>query len=336
MSEGSNREFIRRAPPIAAVILAAGYSSRMGCLKSLLPLGGRPAIEWSVQAFCEGGAGPVIVVTGHRAAALEPALDGLCAISVHNPNFDAGMYSSVQAGVAALPPAVEACFLLPADKPLVRPATVAALAAAYVARPRAVLYPTYNGSRGHPALVSRGLFAEILAEYDAGGLRALLARHEDDAEEIAVQDAGVLLDMDVPTDYARLAAAARLPSAPTVAECEAILAAYETPEPVRRHCRAVAAVAEGLARRLPRIDVDVVIAAALLHGMVGEQPGHAQAGASIVAAFGFPAVAAAMASHVDPAFGGGTEDAAALVSQADKIVREGHCASQPADLGVPA
>jgi HD superfamily phosphodiesterase len=149
----------------------------------------------------------------------------------------------------------------------------------------------------------------------------LLACHEDEAAEIDVPDAGILLDMDVPSDYARLAAAARLPSAPTVAECEAILAAHETAERVRRHSRAVAAVAQALALRLPRVDLDVVIAASLLHDMVRERPDHAQAAAMIIAAFGYPAVAAAMAHHMDLAFAGNA-DAAAVVFLADKLVRE--------------
>jgi CTP:molybdopterin cytidylyltransferase MocA len=314
--------FNRRGPPIAAIILAAGYSSRMGCLKPLLPLSGRPAIERSVQAFCDGGAGPVLVVTGHRAEALEPVLDGLCAITVHNANFDAGMYSSVKAGIAALPPAVEASFLLPADTPLVHAATVATLATAYAVQPCAVLYPTFAGARGHPPLISRRLFAEILSGDGEGGLSALLARHEDEAAEVDVPDQGILLDMDVPYDYARLAAVARMPSAPTVAECEAILAAHETTDRVRRHGRAVAAVAQALAQRLPRVDPDVVTAAGLLHDMVRERPNHAQAGSAIIAAFGYPAVATAMAHHMDLEFTGCNADAAAVVFLADKLVRE--------------
>jgi putative nucleotidyltransferase with HDIG domain len=241
---------------------------------------------------------------------------------VHNANFDAGMYSSVKAGVAALPPAVEACFLLPADTPLVHTATVATLATAYAAQPRAVLYPAFAGARGHPPLISRRLFAEILAGDGEGGLRAVLARHEDDAAGIDVPDQGILLDMDVPSDYARLAAAARMPGAPTVAECEAILAAHETAEHVRRHSRAVAAVARALAQRLPRVDLDVVTAAGLLHDMVRERPDHAQAGAAIIAAFGYPVVAAAMARHMALDFAGGNADAAAVVFLADKLVRE--------------
>jgi CTP:molybdopterin cytidylyltransferase MocA len=312
----------RRTPPLAAIILAAGYSSRMGCLKPLLPLGERPAIEWSVRAFCEAGAAPVIVVTGHRAEALEPALDSLCAIPVRNPNHAAGMYSSVRAGVAALPAAVDACFLLPADTPLVRPATVAALAAAYAARPRAVLYPTCGGVRGHPPLISRRLFAEILRDDGEGGLRALLARHEHDAGEVAVSDGGILLDMDTPADYARLAAAAKLRTAPTAAECEAILAAHEAPEPIRRHCRAVAAVGRSLAQRLPGIDTEVVTAAGLLHDIAKGLPDHGAAGADRVAALGFPAVAEAMRHHMDFKFSGGAPDAAAVVFLADKLVRD--------------
>ncbi len=307
-------------PVLAALILAAGYSSRMGHFKPLLPLGGKTAVEWIVATFRSAGIAGISAVTGHEAAQLEPILDGIGITAVRNPGYARGMYSSVQAGLASLPAEVEACFLLPVDIPLVRPATIEALAARYASNPAAVIAPSFRGRRGHPPLIARRLFAEIMAGDGEGGLRALLQRHE--ADEVAVADEGILLDMDTPEDYARLTELARHRHLPTAAECEAILEVQGVAEPIRRHSRAVAAVAMALARHLDNIDSHLVAAAGLLHDIAKGQPAHAEAGAALVAMLGYPAVADAIRSHMDLDFDHGIPDEAAVVFIADKLVRE--------------
>ena len=196
------------------------------------------------------GVGRIHVVTGFQADALAPELTRLGVTRAHNPDFAAGMFSSVQAGVASLPADVEAFLLAPVDVPLLRPSTIARVLRAAAARDSAIVYPTFRGERGHPPLVRRALFAEILNSDGDGGLRALLARHEDEASEVAVFDWGCLVDMDRRDDYRRLAAALAGHRLPDVAECEAMFDAAATPEATRRHGRAVAALATSLARRL--------------------------------------------------------------------------------------
>lgn len=305
---------------LAAVILAAGYGSRMGRFKPLLPLGGKSAIEWAVAAFRDAGVRSIRVVTGFGAAELEPELKQLGVVGVRNQNYDRGMYSSIQVGIAALPDNVDACFLLPVDTPLVRVSTVAALAAHGAGRPETVVYPTFHGRRGHPPLIGRALFAEILVGDGEGGLRALLERHP--AAEVAVADEAILLDMDTPDEHRRLAELARQRHLPSAAECEAILELHGVAEPIRRHCRAVAAVATTLADHLDGIEPPLVAAAALLHDIAKGRPDHAEAGAALVTRLGFPAVAEAIRHHMDFDFGVGPPDAAAVVFIADKLVRE--------------
>jgi putative nucleotidyltransferase with HDIG domain len=208
----------------------------------------------------------------------------------------------------------------PVDTPLIRPATVAALAKRHAAEGGAVLYPRFRSERGHPPLIPRHLFDEILAGDGEGGLRALLQRHA--CEEVDVADAGILLDMDTPEDYERLAALATRRQFPTAQECEALLAMEDVPERVRRHCRAVAAVATALSRRLDGVDGDMVSAAALLHDIAKGRPAHAATGAARVAAHGFPLLADAVRRHMDLQFAGGVPDAAAVVFAADKLVFE--------------
>jgi putative nucleotidyltransferase with HDIG domain len=304
----------------AALVLAAGYSSRMGRFKPLLPLGDKSAVAWATRAFHDGGITDIGVVTGHASAELEPELRRLGVAVLRNPAYDSGMYSSIRAGIASLAPEVDACFLLPVDIPLIRPTTIAALSAHYNDNGPAVLYPRFAGKRGHPPLIARRLFDEILAGDGAGGLRALLARH--DAAEIDVADEGILLDMDTPEDYTRLAEMARRRHLPSAAECEAILEIHGVAEPVRRHGRAVAAVALALSRNLDNLDPQLVVAAALLHDIAKGQPAHAEAGAALLAGLGYPELAGAVARHMDFDLGDGQLDTAAVVFIADKLVRE--------------
>lgn len=315
-----------RPPVLAALILAAGYSSRMGRFKPLLELGGVRIVESLAALFRSAGIERIGVVTGHLAARLEPVLHQLGIAAVTNPAYEQGMYSSVQAGLAWLPKEVDACFLLPVDIPLVRSATIEALAERYAARRSAVIYPRFRGERGHPPLIDRSLFGEILAGGGDGGLRAVLERHRAAAAEVEVIDQGILLDMDTPDDYLRLAALALCRHLPTAAECEAILEARSVAEPIRRHSRAVAAVAQALAMRLAAagsaIDRNLVLAASLLHDVAKGQPDHAQAGAAVVADLGYPAVAEAVRQHMDLDFAGGTPNEAAIVFLADKLVKE--------------
>ncbi|MDR3370927.1 DVU_1551 family NTP transferase [Rhodoferax sp.] len=321
----------RRPPVFAALILAAGYSSRMGHFKPLLPLDGKTVIESSIGTFHGAGISRIMVVTGHEAEQLQPLLKDMGISAVHNPYSASGMYSSVQAGIQALPGDVDACFLLPADIPLVRPVTVKMITERYASGQPSVVYPAFQGQRGHPPLIANSLFAEILAGNGEGGLCALLQRHETDASKVEVFDEGILLDMDTPQDYARLTKLAPRHHVPTTAECEAILSALAVPEPICRHGRAVAEIAEALTNRLNThgltIDPDLVRAASLLHDIAKGQPAHAMVGAAIVTELGFPEVANIIRQHMDMNFDGGAPREASIVFLADKLVKEDHCVS---------
>ena len=314
----------QQQPVLAALILAAGYSSRMCRFKALLPMCSESIIARVVGSFRQAGIERIVAVTGHSADQLELELHGMGVHAVRNPDYGRGMYSSVQAGVAALPQDVDACFLLPVDIPLVRPTTIAALAARFSAERATITYPCFTGQRGHPPLISRTLFAEIINGKGDGGLRTLLESYQATATDVDVLDEGILLDMDTPEDYAQLASLALRRHLPTPAECEAILAARPTSEPLRRHGRAVAAVAKTMVNRLAAqgtvLDLNLVLAASLLHDIAKGQPGHAEAGAALVTGLGYPMVANVIRQHMSMSFDGDTPDEAAIVFLADKLV----------------
>jgi putative nucleotidyltransferase with HDIG domain len=310
---------------LAAIVLAAGYSSRMAEFKPLLPLGGCTALERCIGLFRAAGVAEVIAVLGHRAEELQPMAEHAGARCVRNPHFEQGMFSSVAAGNRALPGWVEAAFVLPADIPLVRPNTIRRLAAAFVHRRAGIVYPVFEERRGHPPLIARKILAEAAEEGATGPLSDLLVRHESEAIDLPVADQGIHMDMDTPADYDALRAVADCRDIPTRAECEAILAGHSVEPSLVRHSRRVAEVAErialGLAHSGLSLNLELVRAGALLHDLAKSRPDHAVVGAELLRSMGFPRVATVVGAHTDLDFSGGELDECAIVYLADKLFR---------------
>ena len=185
------------------MVLAAGASSRMGTLKPLLRLAGITALERSLGLFRQAGIDDVLVVLGYRAAELRPLVEQCGARWVENPHPDDGMYSSVVTGVRSLASSVLGVFVLPADVPLVRPATIRQLAASFLNRPSGIVYPVFGNRRGHPPLIARSILDQA-ANGAPGPLRTLLALHEPAAMNVPVADEAIHIDMDTPADFERL------------------------------------------------------------------------------------------------------------------------------------
>ena len=186
---------------IAAVILAAGASSRMGAIKALLALDGETLVARVVRLAREGGAEEVIAVLGpphgERIAAALPA--GLTVAWNSDPSR--GMLSSVQAalpGLLGLPRPATGALIWPVDVPLVAPLTVQRLLAAELTRLTA---PCYQDRGGHPLWLPAALFAEVLALAPTASLRQLRQKHP--MVRLPVDDPGVLRDLDTPAEFAR-------------------------------------------------------------------------------------------------------------------------------------
>jgi CTP:molybdopterin cytidylyltransferase MocA len=189
---------------IAALILAAGFSSRMGSFKPLLPLGNTTVIERVATTFRRAGIKDVKVVTGHRAGEMRKVLDTLPVDVIENGNYAGGMFSSVQAGVKAIEPGIDAFFLLPADIPLIQSHTISQIYEAYQKHRAKVVYPCFDGQRGHPPLISASYIESILSWSGEGGLRALMQGWEPESMDLEVNDRWIIMDMDTPEDYHRI------------------------------------------------------------------------------------------------------------------------------------
>jgi molybdenum cofactor cytidylyltransferase len=312
---------------VAAIVLAAGFSERMGEFKPLLPLCKVSTLERCVTLFRDADIDDVRVVTGHRGAELEPLLTRLGVRAVENPRYPEGMFSSVTAGVATLGAEVDAFFVLPVDLPLVRSATIRRLLRFYRQEDADVIYPRFQGERGHPPLIAGRHAWEIAAWQGEGGLKAALGQWEPAALDLDVADGNILLDMDTLDDYRLLRERGERPDIPDGDECLALMEnVLHVGEGIIRHGESVARVAARLGRELNSagccLDIPLLRAAGLLHDIAKGEPDHARAGASILREHGFGAVAGAVATHMDISVSEGEEiSAGEVIYLADKLFR---------------
>ncbi len=191
---------------LGAIVLAAGFSSRMGEFKPLIEVDGIPILLSEIDLLRSSGVEQVVVVSGYRHEDLVACLTSSCtsAASVqiaNNPEYKTGMFSSVLAGVRGVADSVDAFFLLPSDCPGVSPDTLSAQVAGMNSLLCDVVYPVFNGRRGHPPLISARVIPQLLDWRGEGGLKMFLkgCSHYD----LQVQDSHVLNDLDTPSELAR-------------------------------------------------------------------------------------------------------------------------------------
>ena len=190
---------------LAGIILAAGESRRMGFPKPLLQLDGKSFLARASEALltvCD----PVIVVLGHHAGrVLEEARRLPGVVCVRNPEPDRGMLSSLQCGLRAVPDEAFGVMFLPVDYPLLRPASVERLGAAFGEGAGRVWIPTCGGRHGHPVCIARELAREIFMLPEDGQPRDVIHAHRNETRYIEVGDPGILRDADTPEALRRMA-----------------------------------------------------------------------------------------------------------------------------------
>ena len=194
--------------PIAAVVLAAGRSTRMGGPNKLLAeIGGRPLVRIAAEEALASRARPVIVVTGHQREQVEAALQGLDVKRVHNPNFADGLSTSVKTGLAAVPSEADGAVVCLGDMPQVRAPLIDKLIAAFdPERGGLVVIPTIGGKRGNPVVWSRRFFSELMALEGDVGARNMIARYAEAVVEVPLTDTAALIDVDTPEALAEVKA----------------------------------------------------------------------------------------------------------------------------------
>jgi len=191
-------EEIRRAR-VAALVLAAGCSSRMGQRNKLLcRVEGVPLVQHAVDAACTSRAYQVVVVTGHDCERVEAALQGWPVSLIYNPDYASGMASSLRCGLRALRDDAEAVIVLLADMPGIEGLHIDCMIDAFDPARPFVLVPEHEGRRGNPVLWPRRYFAEMAALSGDTGARSLLRRYVQDVRSVSFDSPAILIDVDTP------------------------------------------------------------------------------------------------------------------------------------------
>jgi molybdenum cofactor cytidylyltransferase len=190
---------------IGAVILAAGGSSRFGHPKQLLPFRGKTLVRTIIDAACEAGCSPVVVVIGSEAEKIHPELAHANVIEIRNSNWQRGIGSSIRSGVQTLidhPPDVEAILLLVCDQPAVNTRFIKRLIATREATKKDIVSSSYANTVGVPALFDRSLFEELLSLSDEAGAKSIILQNPERVAQLPFPEGAI--DIDTPEDWEKL------------------------------------------------------------------------------------------------------------------------------------
>ena len=189
---------------IAAVVLAAGLSRRMGRPKMTLPWGETTVIGQVVQVLDQAGVNEIVVVTGGARQQVEAALSGLPVHVLFNPRFaEDEMLFSLKTGLSGLGAEFEAALVVLGDQPQVQPQVVRKILETYQQTGASLIIPSYQMHRGHPWLLARSLWPSILDLQSDGTMRDFINQHAERISYLNVETPSVLRDLDTPEDYQR-------------------------------------------------------------------------------------------------------------------------------------
>jgi molybdenum cofactor cytidylyltransferase len=189
---------------VGAVVMAAGASKRMGQPKMVLPWGKGTVIEQVVRVLSASGVSPIVVVTGGAHEKVADALRGFSLKLVHNEHFhETEMLQSLQLGLFGLPDDVQASLVVLGDQPQITREVVSGVIDRFIQNHNPLVVPSYQMRRGHPWLVAREYWSEILQMDRDKSLRGFLAAHAKEIDYLVVDTPAILMDLDTPQDYQR-------------------------------------------------------------------------------------------------------------------------------------
>ena len=188
---------------VAAILLAAGRSQRMGAFKPLLPFGKTTVIRSGIQSLREAGVEDIVMVLGHRAKELQENLDDLRLHFALNPDATSEMSASIACGLRELPPDARAALIALTDQPAVPPDVIRAIVSEWISGERLVI-PEFQGRGGHPVLVDLRFREELLNLDSSGGLGSFFKSHQEHVRRLSVNSPFIARDMDTWDDYCAL------------------------------------------------------------------------------------------------------------------------------------
>jgi len=189
---------------VAAILLAAGRSERMGAFKPLLPFGDKTVIENCIDYLRSGEVEMIVVVLGHRADDVRRQLANTSVRFAVNPDPESEMSASIACGVQELPEGTRATVIALTDHPAIPPEVVATLIETWKTTGAKLIVPEYEGRGGHPVLVDLDFCDELLTLDQKRGLRALFDAHREQVRRVPVESPYIARDIDTWDDYRAL------------------------------------------------------------------------------------------------------------------------------------
>ncbi len=200
-TKGQKAEAYSLGRPLAAIVLAAGESKRMGRQKLLLPFGAENVIAKTLNNLRQAGICPIYLVVGYKKQELLNSINTEGLRIIENSQYQTGQSSSVKAGIKAIPRGYGAMFVL-GDQPLIPPSLYKEIADAYKKGLAPIVLPEDNkGKRGNPAVFAPELFEEIMALRGDTGPRGLLEKYKESSQAVISDEAGIFLDLDTFAAY---------------------------------------------------------------------------------------------------------------------------------------
>ncbi|MEM0084155.1 MAG: nucleotidyltransferase family protein [Candidatus Methanomethylicia archaeon] len=186
---------------IAAIILAAGHSKRFGRNKLLEPINGKPMIKWTIETALKSNVGKVVIVLGFEAERIYEVIKDLPCEKIVNPKYELGMSTSVKCGVEKVMDKNEAVLIIPGDCPFIDENTIKNIIDRYRETKAPIIIATYQGRRGHPILISKELYQEVMnISEEKMGLKEVVRKHEGEIVHVETDNMGVIIDIDTPED----------------------------------------------------------------------------------------------------------------------------------------
>jgi CTP:molybdopterin cytidylyltransferase MocA len=201
--EHKTKDLRPKANKVAAIVLAAGRSKRMGAFKPLLPFGDKTVIDHCIDNLREAGIDSIVVVLGHRRGRLTRHLQNANVGFAVNPDPTSEMTASIALGIRHLPQTAKAVIIMPADHPAI-PASVVAILISEWRKGARLVMPTWNKRGGHPVLIDLRLRADLLRLDPRRGLKALFDGCQDQVKRVSVDSPYIARDMDTWDDYCAL------------------------------------------------------------------------------------------------------------------------------------
>ena len=196
----------KQAGGVAAIVLAAGSSRRMGSTvpKQLLRLGGKALLQHTLDNVSASKVSEVALVLGAQSDEIRQQISADGIRVVVNPDYQQGIGTSLRAGLSALSDSARATLIVLADQPFVAPRTLDCLIDSHSRSQAQITIPLYRGFRGNPVLLDRSVFPELMTLSGDVGCRAIFGSHTEGIYKIEVDDPGILLDIDTAADLQKL------------------------------------------------------------------------------------------------------------------------------------